>query len=231
MSAATTSPLEAQRAALVLAALEHVPFDGWSSTALRHAAADCGLDAGAADRAFPHGVIDAVEEFTRLADRLMGEDVAALDLSAIPVPARLGTVIRTRLTRWEPHKESVRRALSVYALPLYLPRATKATWKTVDAIWRAAGDRSNDYNWYTKRASLLPVYSATILYWLDDPSEDSAETWAFLEQRLQAVARAVKARKALTDKVMRSCEGLVGRNPLEAVTTLFGKGAKRRKAF
>ena len=39
------------------------------------------------------------------------------------------------------------------------------TARTVDAIWHAAGDRSADFSWYTKRAILAAVYTATVLYW------------------------------------------------------------------
>jgi ubiquinone biosynthesis protein COQ9 len=59
----------------------------------------------------------------------------------------------------------------------------------VDAIWHAAGDRSADFSWYTKRAILTVIYSATVLYWLRDVSEDDAATLAFLDRRLAVVGR------------------------------------------
>jgi ubiquinone biosynthesis protein COQ9 len=63
------------------------------------------------------------------------------------------------------------------------------TARTVDAIWHAAGDRSTDFSWYTKRAILGAVWAATLLYWLRDTSEDDAATLAFLDRRLAGVAR------------------------------------------
>jgi ubiquinone biosynthesis protein COQ9 len=59
----------------------------------------------------------------------------------------------------------------------------------VDAIWHAAGDTSTDYNFYTKRMLLAGVYSATLLFWLNDESEDFAATWAFLDRRIGEVVR------------------------------------------
>jgi ubiquinone biosynthesis protein COQ9 len=59
----------------------------------------------------------------------------------------------------------------------------------VDAIWHAAGDRSADFSWYTKRAILAAVYSATVLYWLRDASEEDEATLAFLDRRLAGVGR------------------------------------------
>lgn len=187
--------LEAQRQALVLAALEHVPFDGWSDKALAHAAADIGLDPSAPARLFPHGVSSAVECFTALADSLMVQDLAATNLTDLGVRERIVTGIRLRLERWTPHKESIRRALAVYALPQNITSGAHATWTTVDLLWKAIGDRSADFNWYSKRASLTAVYSAVLLYWLDDQSDDHQETWAFIERQVDTVVKVIKFRQ------------------------------------
>ena len=75
--------------------------------------------------------------------------------------------------------------------------------RTIDAIWHAAGDRSADFSWYTKRAILTPIYAATLLYWLRDDSFDDEATLAFLDRRLAAIGRIGKLR--------RRVEGLVDR--------------------
>lgn len=45
------------RDALIEAALPHVPFDGWNTTALRRGAAEAGLDPAEALRAFRKSVV------------------------------------------------------------------------------------------------------------------------------------------------------------------------------
>lgn len=214
MSDATITDI---RDRLVLAALEHVPFDGWSDKALTHAAQDCGLDSQASDRAFPHGVSSAVRHFTELGDRMMVADLAALDFESLSVRDRIVTAVWTRLDRWTPHKESVRRALAVYALPRNMGAAGQATWRSVDLMWKAVGDRSGDFSWYTKRASLAAVYSATVLYWLDDQSEDHAATRDFLERRVEDVVTVIKARKRLTDRLAGLASPKTISNPLDMV--------------
>jgi ubiquinone biosynthesis protein COQ9 len=62
-------------------------------------------------------------------------------------------------------------------------------YKTVDAMWYAAGDTSTDFNFYTKRATLAGVYSSTLLYWLNDRSEGDDATWAFLDRRIDDVLK------------------------------------------
>lgn len=56
-----------------------------------------------------------------------------------------------------------------------------------DDVWHAAGDKSTDYNWYTKRGLLAGVYTATELYMLTDYSPEFADTWDVLDRRLQDV--------------------------------------------
>ncbi len=56
----------------------------------------------------------------------------------------------------------------------------KLLYRTVDAMWRAIGDTSTDFNFYTKRAILAGVYSATLMRWFTDDSEDEAATQEFL---------------------------------------------------
>ena len=85
--------------------------------------------------------------------------------------------------------------------------AAACTARTVDAIWHAAGDRSADFSWYTKRAILAAVYSATVLYWLRDTSEDDAATLAFLDRRLAGVGRIGRLRGRVEAALGRACRG------------------------
>jgi ubiquinone biosynthesis protein COQ9 len=53
----------------------------------------------------------------------------------------------------------------------------------------AAGDVSTDFNFYTKRAILACVYSATLMRWFTDDSENESATDAFLAARIANVMR------------------------------------------
>jgi len=196
----------AQRDALIMAALPQVPFDGWSAKSLRAAGESAGLGADAARRLFPNGPKDAVAHFMDLADRLMLQDLAAVDLASMKVRARITLGVRTRLERWTPHREAVRRALALTPLPTFTGGSFRGWYNTVDAIWRAAGDTATDFNFYTKRGLLAAVYGSTVLFWLDDRSENCAATWAFLDRRIADVmqfpqwkARVTSRLKALPD--------------------------------
>jgi ubiquinone biosynthesis protein COQ9 len=99
------------------------------------------------------------------------------------------TMILIRLEQAAMHKEAVRRALTILALPVNAAQSARTLYRTVDLMWRAAGQQDTDISFYTKRASLAAVYSATLLAWLADTNGDMAETEAFLDRRLKDVAR------------------------------------------
>jgi ubiquinone biosynthesis protein COQ9 len=181
-----------ERDAAILGMLPSVPFDGWTKRALRAGVRDAGMPADEADLLFPLGTVDMIETFCDLADRRMEE--AAANLPEAKLSARVRAVIALRLEQNRPYKEAIRRALAVLALPLNANAAAACTARTVDAIWHAAGDRSADFSWYTKRAMLAMVYTATVLYWLRDVSEDDAATLAFLDRRLAGIGRASRLR-------------------------------------
>ncbi len=177
------------RDAALQAALAHVPFDGWTRTALRRGLADLGADPADAALLFPGGATDMIAAFCDLADRRMAQDLAGPDYAGMRTTARVRAAIALRLARNRPHREAVRRALAVLALPGNAGVAAACTARSVDAIWQAAGDRAADFSWYTKRAILAGVYTATVLFWLRDDGTDDAATLAFLDRRLADVRR------------------------------------------
>jgi ubiquinone biosynthesis protein COQ9 len=190
-----------ERDAAIEAMLPHVAFDGWSLRALRAGLADAGMPPDEADLLFPLGTVDMIETFCDLADRRM--EAAAADLPDTRVSARVRAVIALRLEQNRPHKEAIRRAIAVLALPGNARAAAGCTARTVDAIWHAAGDRSADFSWYTKRAILTVVYTATVLFWLRDLSDGDSDTLAFLDRRLAGVGRVGKLRKRLDSALQR----------------------------
>ena len=192
-----TDRIDALRERIIDAALPHVPFDGWTLRAMRQGAASIGEDAGAALRAFPDGAVDMVREYNRMLDRRLAEALAGRALDKLRVRERVTVGVATRLELMAPNREAVRRALTVLALPLNVPVGLRCLYDTVDLIWRAAGDTATDWNFYTKRALLAGVYSSTVLYWLDDRSENFSDTRAFLDRRIADAMRLPQALASL----------------------------------
>jgi ubiquinone biosynthesis protein COQ9 len=183
-----------ERDAALEAMLPNVPFDGWTYRALGTGLASIGVPREEAELLFPGGAADMIEAFCDWADRRM-DQAAAEQLGEIKLPERVQAVVALRLAQTRPYKEAVRRAVAVLILPRHGRLAATCTARTVDAIWYAAGDRSTDFTWYTKRAILTAAYTSTLLFWLRDSSEDDAATLAFLDRRMPGIAWTQRLRR------------------------------------
>lgn len=195
-AAADLTP-EELRSPLLDAMLAHVPFDGWTSKALENAAADISISKEMAELSFPGSAIEMLEVHLDNANLLLAEKLATLDLPSMKIRDRITMAVRTRLEQNADTRETVRRGLFTLALPQNLALGSKALWNSADTMWRAAGDTSTDHNWYTKRATLSAVYSAVLLFWLNDDSEGYADTWAFLDRRIEDVMKIETAKYKL----------------------------------
>ncbi|MAC80875.1 MAG: COQ9 family protein [Rhodobacteraceae bacterium] len=192
-----TTPYDDIKAKILDAAMMHVAFDGWSDATLKSAIADAGVDPALARAVLPRGAVDLALAYHQQGDRQMLEKLRTMDLSQMKMREKIATAVRTRVQQGD--REAVRRGMTLLALPRHAGEGAKALWTTADLIWTALGDTAEDVNWYTKRASLSAVISATVLYWLGDDSEGSQATWDFLDRRIDNVMQVEKLKAQVND--------------------------------
>ena len=192
-----TTPYDQTKTALLDAALMHVPFDGWTEATFRAAAADAGIEMTMARAVCPRGAVDLALAYHARGDAAM---VARMRSADMPDRFRdkIAAAVRFRIEAVT-DKEAVRRGTTLFALPMHAADGAKAIWGTADKIWTTLGDTSDDVNWYTKRATLSGVYSATVLYWLGDDSVGNQATWAFLDRRIDDVMQIEKVKAQVRD--------------------------------
>jgi ubiquinone biosynthesis protein COQ9 len=187
---------------VIRAMLVHVPFDGWTSEAMDAAADDLGIERAAVSGLFPQGVASAIDAFVAMSDEDMARAFAELEVRPQGVTATIKALIMIRLDGAAPYREAVSMALKALGRPQHAALGLRILYRTVDRMWRLAGDRSVDFNFYSKRALLAGVYSATLAYWAANPSADREKLERFVSQRLREVAFFPKvtapARKAAT---------------------------------
>ena len=184
-----TDDQQAIRDRILVAVLAHVAFDGWTRRTLKAGVKDAGMSPDMALRAFAGGIPDLVDHWADWADRRMLDDLAAQDLAAMRIRDRITAAVKARLQVMDPHPEAARRLFAYLALPPNAPLAARLTWRTADVMWYAAGDDASDFNYYTKRGLLAPVYTTTALCWLADTSDGHADTWAYLDRRIADVMK------------------------------------------
>ncbi len=177
----------AQRDAVLLAALPDVAFDGWTPALLARAADKAGVDDAACADLFPNGVASLITHFSDWADRKCEERLHDQDLDTLRIRDRITLGVRTRLEVLAPYKDAASAALGRHIDPRLGLTLPHTVWRTADRLWWQAGDTATDWNHYSKRTLLSGVLASTGLYWLSDTSEDHADTWAFLDRRIDNV--------------------------------------------
>ena len=191
--------LDELRAALAPVVAANAAFDGWSPAAVTMAAEQLGIDPDVARAAMPE-TLDMIDAWFAHVDRVMMEQLPADRLAAMKIRQRITALVEARLTAVAHHREALRRALAILAMPQNLARAARLGWRTVDLMWRLAGDTATDYNHYTKRATLSAVYGTTITVFLDDESEGWSDTRAFLSRRIDNIMQFEKAKAKLVGR-------------------------------
>ncbi|MGC5798962.1 COQ9 family protein [Sphingomonas sp. NFX23] len=186
--------LDEIRALLAPGIAANAAFDGWSDAARDMAAQAEGIDTDIAALAFKDGPVDMIDAWFAHIDGVMLAAVPPERSALMKIREKITALVEARLDATSIDRESLRRALAILALPQNLAKATRLGLRTVDTIWRAAGDVATDYNYYTKRTILLGVYASTITVFLDDESEGLAETRAFLGRRINGIMQFEKAK-------------------------------------
>ena len=189
--------LDEAREALAPVIPQHAAFDGWNEAALLAAATQIGLSPAIARLAFADGQVAMIAAWFGAVDRSVAAAFPPERVTTMRVHERIEALVLARIAAVAPEREALRRALAILALPTNAATAARLGWHAADEMWRLAGDRATDIGHYTKRATLGAVYVATILAFLDDESEDMADTRAFLKRRLRNVARIGKLKAQL----------------------------------
>ncbi len=71
--------------------------------------------------------------------------------------------------------------------PFIFLNTSKTLFKIADEIWFLSGDKSTDYNYYTKRFLLMKIYALTFSFFIFDRSEKFENTKIFLEKQIELV--------------------------------------------
>ena len=123
--------------------------------------------------------------YAKRADERMVAAFQAADTKTMKIREKVAFAVRLRLEQNRDDREILARALAFLSLPQNACLSARLVYATVDNIWAVMGDSSTDWNFYSKRALLARVFSSTLLFWLNDRSENANASWAFLDAELK----------------------------------------------
>jgi ubiquinone biosynthesis protein COQ9 len=205
--------LDEIRLALAPAIGRNAAFDGWSEAAVESAAEEIGVDPDVAALAVKGDAMTLIDAWIDSIDLELAERLPPEKLNAMKIRQRITALLATRMEIMAPDREALRRAMAIMAMPQNLPRAAKIGWRSADRMWRLAGDAASDFNHYTKRMTLSAVYGSLLAVFVNDESEDFADSRAFLDRRIDNVMQfeKVKAQAKARREYVPSFSRFIGR--------------------
>ena len=200
---------------LVLGMLENVPFDGWNWEAVYKSAEELKLYNKKLDEIekneirnfFKNNLVETIKIFNDYLDQKMIEKFVKSKHVNKKTPEKIKHLILYRFHSGLEHKESIRSSIGLMSLPQNSKHSLLMLYKTCDKIWRASGDESTDFSFYTKRIILSGVYTSTLLFWINDESNELKNTENFLDRRLKDVLKIGKF-KEFGNKILNNNQGL-----------------------
>lgn len=163
--------------------LPHVALTGWGAEALWKGAHDMNISP---EEALLWVGTRPVTMIT-LWRHMIIEDIKALPVPHGPIKERMTALVMGHFQACENHKNIIIQTIKFSINPLNSPLGISFLHSIINALWSQAGDKSTDFNYYTKRLVLGHIYVATLMYWLKDTSFQSLKTQKFLEKQLDFV--------------------------------------------
>ena len=111
--------------------------------------------------------------------------------------------VKIRFELLNPYKDSIKKSLFFLFNPSRQILLNKLIYKTVDHVWRLIGDKSTDYNFYTKRAILASIYSFAVAIWINDKSNDLDKTFNFLDKSIMNMNIVNNIKQKLKDTICK----------------------------
>ncbi|MFV9875317.1 MAG: COQ9 family protein [Rickettsiales endosymbiont of Dermacentor nuttalli] len=193
--------LDQDKKTFLLEILKHAPLEGWNNHSINLSTQNLNWNIAYITLLFPNGICDIIEYFTTYIDTHMIEALKKIDLSSMKISARIYIIVQTRLNESLPYRPAIAKMISYCTLPQNALHSINTLWRTADNIWVICKDQSADFNYYTKRLILSGVYSSTLLYWINDYSDNQIETMHFLQRRINDALKISKFKYSLKNTI------------------------------
>lgn len=157
----------------------------WSIELINEAEKQSNLETNYHKLLFTNGQTQLIQEFENWLDTEM---LAALEKIEKPKKIReqIALALETRIINIVPKNVTLKNS-SFFLVPTNIIAGNESACQTCDLIWKYAGDKSTDFNYYTKRGLLLPVYLSAKTFYVADNSKDYEKTKEFIKNALDNI--------------------------------------------
>lgn len=162
----------------------------WNKSLFKLAEEKCAFSKNYHHILFPEGDTKIIDGFEEWQDHKMLELLAKEELKS-KIREKIAKALEVRIINIVPKSVSLKQN-ALFLLPCNLLLGAKSYARTCDLIWRYAGDKSDDFNYYSKRGLLLAVYTSARLFYLSDESKEFIKTKEFIATYLENIINIAK---------------------------------------
>ena len=182
--------------------IQEVPKFGWSRETLLHCAKKQKLSTPNLALMFPSFEYDVLKYLIAQNNSLVEKNYNSFNNSRLKTRDKIKTIMELKFDSNAYLKDALPEMLKFLLRPGNIFMSIKMLHQNSDFIWKLAGDKSNDFNYYSKRGLLSIVYLATLIYWLNDKSNKGIGTKNFISKSVDGIVDGVSKFKQLN--ILRS---------------------------
>ena len=183
------------RKEILIDAKPHVAKYGWSKSIFNKIAKNSKYENTIILKLFPEGYLSLIQLYLDEINIQMTEESKKKTMLRLKVHERIRELCILRLNIMQKEKKIIKKTFFHLLLPSNSTFCLKNLYKTVDQIWYLAGDCSTDFNFYSKRAILASIYTATIIHFVNN--DDLEKTIKLLNKQLKRVSKIPKIKEKL----------------------------------
>jgi ubiquinone biosynthesis protein COQ9 len=161
--------LDEQREAFITKAVPFICKKGFSDQAMEDVSEALGKEVIYYRLLFPD-IADIVAYFESQEDAKMLQKIGKKKKED-SIRGYIGSMLQYRIKEVSGGRGMLLRLKEHYLNVKHIAEGPKAVWNTSDIIWKAAGDKSLDMNYYSKRFLLSSVYTMSIKHYISDKSD------------------------------------------------------------
>ena len=145
---------------------------------------------------FPLGLNDVLFHFSTIINKKL-HNVSKNKLNNLGVTEKIRFLVINRLKIISEYEICFNNIKEYLTSPANFLFTNKLLFSISDELWFLAGDKSLDFNFYTKRLILMKIYTKTFFTWIKDDSKDNLLTNETLDMQLRRVSKIGKYKSML----------------------------------
>ena len=178
--------------------IEDVTKFGWSRETLLQCAKKQRISTSVLAKLFPSFEYDVLKFLIAQNNTQVEKNYNSFNNSRLKTRDKIKTILELKFDSNEYLKKALPEMLKFLLRPGNLLMSIKMLHENSDFIWNLAGDKSNDFSFYSKRGLLSMVYLATLIYWLNDKSTKGIGTKNFISKSVDGIVDGVSRLKQLS---------------------------------